>query len=143
MDTEIIKELEDIGLTLNEINSLQDAGNIKISYYFGSSGRPLLYSYDVLNDIRIVRIGDEWDAVGTMMNSSNNREVSPFSLSLNIRDDTLVIGGWNFSARNTRIKIINSAATGELIIRFIDSINHQITPNTFISKNSFIYLKDE
>ncbi|ONG37035.1 hypothetical protein BKE30_15445 [Alkanindiges hydrocarboniclasticus] len=141
----IIAELQSIDVQFSSF-SPNDIANGKISFWWRGSGRPMLYGYSKFSPVNAIRILEDWDITGLAHSSYEPAHTLNFSIITDYSKNThrLTCGKafWEFPTNGEIVRFINSAATNELLIRFIKSMPATNDGRFQMSEGSYIYIKD-
>ncbi|WP_230027115.1 hypothetical protein [Massilia sp. Bi118] len=122
----------------------QGIGKIDLSTAFTGRGRPQFAQYRSFKDLNVLRILEDWEVVGVMVEERGGE--NPFSLSVNSAARILKFSwgriDWTASLDGPQLRVLNSAASGELLIRYAQSVTVAIPPwNATTHQNSYLYFK--
>lgn len=102
-------------------------------------------TYDTFNKVVAIRAGANWDVVGVARDRSGHELNMSISIDEGRNSGRLAIGlaVWEFGLGSQDIKVMNSASTGELMIRFAKSVGAtQYREPITMSMGSYIVIKD-
>jgi hypothetical protein len=124
----------------------QDLARGKLSYVYRGSGRPLSYEYDSFSDVVAIRILENWDVTAKMHSNHPRPHSRPFTLSVDHARNVVRLSGpvqyWEAPATGSAMQVLNSASTGELLVKFTANMQATNDPQFTMFQGSFVYVKD-
>jgi len=142
MNQRILDEIASLGIT--DFQPTNDTAQGRISHKYSSS------NYTAFQEVTAVRIGDNWDVVGTAIHVNPNSvpRTQPFSVSVDTTNNAvaLTIGtiGWSFPVTGGPVRVVNSADTGDLLLSVTQAFNSSTPAGSGYTMyaGSFLAVKD-